>query len=223
MEEACVIKKITEPSDWCAPMVPVLKPLGRVRICTDYKKLNVAVKRERYMLPTMEDLLFKLQGSAVFSRLDATSGFHQLPLDEASQKLTTFITPFGRYIYKRLPFGISSAPEIFQRTMENILKDHTNVICFFDDILVYSATAKDHEKHLSDVMSKLEKKHVKLNPEKCELRRSEIEFLGKRITKDGVSPDPKKVQRRVAYPCLKARKARGLRNTETRAMQRKQG
>ena len=74
--------------------------------------------------------------------------------------------------------------------MENILKDHTNV----DDILVYSATAKEHEKHLSDVMSMLEKKHVNLNPEKCELRRSEIEFLGQHITKDGVSPDPKKVQ-----------------------------
>ena len=91
MEKACVIEKITEPSDWCAPMVPVLKPSGKVRICTDYKKLNVAVKRERYMLPTLDDLLFKLRGSAVFSRLDATSGFHQLPLDKDSQKLTAFI------------------------------------------------------------------------------------------------------------------------------------
>ena len=94
-------------------MVPVVKPSGAVRICTDFKKLNQAVKRERYILPTIEDILHKLSGKKVFSKLDCTSGFFQLPLSDKSAKLTTFITPFGRYFYRRLPQGITSAPEIF--------------------------------------------------------------------------------------------------------------
>ncbi|KAL8590396.1 hypothetical protein ACOMHN_011610 [Nucella lapillus] len=115
MKTANIISEITEPTDWCTGMVPVLKKkTGAVRICCDLKKLNLAVKRERYMIPTIEDTLHKLKGSRIFSKLDATSGFYQIPLEEESAKLTTFITPFGRFFFKRLPFGISSAPEIFQ-------------------------------------------------------------------------------------------------------------
>lgn len=117
-----------------------MKPSGAVRICTDFKRLNQAVKRERYMMPTLEDILHKLKDAKVFSRLDATQGFYQIPLDPATAELTTFITPCGRFYYKRLPFGISSAPEIFQRVMEGILRDETNVICYIDDNLVFEAT-----------------------------------------------------------------------------------
>ena len=122
MESAGIIEEITEPTDWCSPMVPVVKKNGNIRICADLKKLNMAVKRERYPIPSLEELLAKLKGARFFSKLDATSGFYQLPLDPDSSKLTTFITPIGRYKFNRLPFGISSAPEIFQRTMENILQ-----------------------------------------------------------------------------------------------------
>ncbi|KAK3775653.1 hypothetical protein RRG08_049834 [Elysia crispata] len=104
LEKADIIHPIEEPTDWCAPIVPVLKKDGSsVRITTDFKELNKAIKRERYQIPTLEDLLQRLKGAKVFSKLDARSGFFQLPLDEESQKLTTFITPFGRYFYKRLP------------------------------------------------------------------------------------------------------------------------
>ena len=152
MEENGVIERITEPTDWCALMVPVMKIGGGVRICVDLKKLNRAVKREGYMLPTLEDVMHKLlptledvmhklKGSTVFTKLDATSGFWQLPLDDATAKLTTFMTPFGQYFFRRLPFGISLAPEVFQRTMENILSDIEGVECYMDDILVtYSFT-----------------------------------------------------------------------------------
>jgi hypothetical protein len=142
LKEAGVIEEIQEPTDWCAPMVPVLKRNNSVRICTDYKQLNKAVKRERYMLPTLDDILHKLQGAKVFSKLDATSGFFQLPLDEESSKLTAFMTPCGRFIYRRLPQGITSAPEIFQRTVEGILCDQPNTVCFFDDILIFSNSEK---------------------------------------------------------------------------------
>ena len=136
MKKMNVIEEITEPTDWCAPMVAVMKKSGAVRICTDLKRLNAAVKRERYVIPTLEDLLHKLGGSRIFTKLDATSGFWQIPLDLSTAKLTTFITPHGRFFYKRLPFGISSAPEIFQRTMESILQGESNVICYFDDVLI---------------------------------------------------------------------------------------
>ena len=113
MEKQGIIEKIDEPTDWCAPIVPVLKPNGKVRITTDFKRLNSAVKRERYMLPCVEEVLQRLNGSKVFSKLDARSGYFQVPLDSESAKLTTFLTLQGRYFYRRLPEGISSAPEFF--------------------------------------------------------------------------------------------------------------
>jgi len=97
-------------------MVPVEKKnKEQVRVCVDLKRLNKAVKRERYILPTLEDIAPKQAGAKVFSTLDASCGFWQIPFDAASQKLTTFITLMGRFCFRRLPFGISSAPEIFQR------------------------------------------------------------------------------------------------------------
>ena len=192
MKRNNVIEEVTEPTDWCAGIVVVKKKSGAIRICTDFKKLNMAVKRERYMIPTIEDTLHKINGSSVFSKLDATSGFWQIPLDESTAKLTTFITPFGRFFYKRLPFGISSAPEIFQRTMEDILKDHKNVVCYFDDILIYSRDKTEHERHLNALLKTLA--DVGLNKEKCQLRKEDIEFMGFRINKEGLNPDVSKVE-----------------------------
>lgn len=99
MEENEVIEPVTDPTDWCAPMVPVPKQNGSVRICVDLKKLNEAVKRERYVLPTTEEITAQLSGATHFSSLDAASGFWQIPLHPESSKLTTFITPFGRYSF----------------------------------------------------------------------------------------------------------------------------
>ena len=194
MQEVGIIEEITEPTDWCAPMVPVLKKNGSVRICADFKKLNLAVKRERYPIPALEDLLHKLNGAKYFSKLDATSGFYQIPLENESSKLTTFITPFGRYRYKRLPFGISSAPEIFQRTMEHILEGEKQVVCFYDDVLVFGESEESHEKALQSVIKKTVDAGLKLNKEKCEFASKEIEFLGFVISGDGIRADPKKVK-----------------------------
>nr|KAG5700543.1 hypothetical protein BaRGS_025255 [Batillaria attramentaria] len=175
-------------------MVPVLKKNGTVRICTDYKQLNKAVKRERYQIPTLEDILHKLKGSCIFSKLDATSGFFQLPLDEESSKLTTFISPFGRYVYKRLPQGITSAPEIFQKTVEKVLRDEANTVCYFDDILVFSSSKAEHEKHLGTTTQKLRDAGFKLNRDKCTFEKEEVEFLGYLISGEGIRIDPSKVQ-----------------------------
>jgi hypothetical protein len=177
MKELGIIEEVKEATDWCAPMVPVQKKNGQIRICTDFKRLNDAIKRERYTLPTIDDMLHKLAGSNMFSKLDATSGFWQLPLDPETAKLTTFISPSGRFYYKRLPFGISSAPEIFQRTVEEILKGVPNVICYFDDIVIHSKDADVHEKHLQTVLQRLQSAKFKLNKEKCELRKTQSSWV----------------------------------------------
>jgi len=111
MLEAGIIEEATEPTDFCAPMVPVVKPIGKVRICVDLKKLNEAVKRERYILSTLKDVAQKLAGAKVFSKLDASSGYWQVPLYPESSRMTTFITLSGRFCLRRLLFGITSAPE----------------------------------------------------------------------------------------------------------------
>ncbi|GFS12541.1 Pol polyprotein [Elysia marginata] len=178
MKELGVIEQISDPTDWCSPVVPVIKKNGDVRICTDFKNLNKYLKRERFMLPTAEDLIHKLTGSTIFSKLDLSSGFWQIPLDSDTAKLTTFITPCGRFFYKRLPFGISSAPEIFQRTMTDILKHGNNTHCYMDDILIHSKNSKEHEKNIEETLKKLKAAGVKLNDSKCLYKQKEIDFLG---------------------------------------------
>lgn len=107
MEHLGVISKVNEPTDWCAGMVVVPKPNDRVRICVDLTKLNYYVKRERHILPSVDEVLAQVGDAKVFSKLDVNSGFWQIELDPESAKLTTFITPYGRYMFNRLPFGIT--------------------------------------------------------------------------------------------------------------------
>lgn len=122
MEQQGVISKVEEPTDWCAPMVVVPKRTGKVRICSDLTELNKYVMREKHPLPSVEHTLGQLAGAKVFSKLDANAGFWQIPLSRDSSLLTTFITPFGRYCYNRLCFGISSAPEHFQKRWHAFLR-----------------------------------------------------------------------------------------------------
>ena len=114
MERIGVIAKVNQPTEWCSGMVVVPKANSKVRICVDLTRLNESVKRERHPLPAVDQTLAQLAGAKVFTKLDANSGFWQIPLSPESALLTTFITPFGRYYFRRLPFGISSAPEHFQ-------------------------------------------------------------------------------------------------------------
>ena len=193
MEAAGIIKPVTEPTDWCAPMVPVPKSKpDSVRITVDYKHLNRSVKREVFPIPTAEQLTAQLAGSTLYSKLDASSGFYQLPLEEESQLLTTFLTPFGRKAFTRLPMGINLAPECFQRKMEEMLKDLTGVVCYMDDIVVFGDDST-HDKRLQEVLDRIEASGLKLNRSKCEFRKTSISFLGQKISRQGIQADPDKV------------------------------
>ncbi|MCG7878633.1 MAG: RNase H-like domain-containing protein [Candidatus Thiodiazotropha endolucinida] len=193
MEETGVISKIHEPTEWCAGMVVVPKNDGNVRICVDLTKLNESVKRENFPLPAIDQTLGLLSGAKYFSKLDCNSSFWQCELSMTSRKLTCFITPFGRYVFNRLPFGISSASEYFQMRITNILEGLPGVVCQMDDILIYGTTEKEHDERLLAVLNKIQDAQLTLNADKCVFRRQSVKFLGHIIGSDGVQPDPEKL------------------------------
>lgn len=193
LESLDVIQRITEPTEWCAPIVVVPKSNDKVRLCVDFSRLNEAVKRERHMLPTVDQVLAQLAGATVFSKLDANCGFHQIKLTEKSKPLTTFITPYGRYCYNRLPFGINSGPEHFQMQLHRILEDQPGVVSLIDDTVVYGKNIQEHDERLTQVLDKLSKAKITLNKDKCQFRQPQISFLGQTVGMDGIKPDETKV------------------------------
>ncbi|XP_065192403.1 uncharacterized protein K02A2.6-like [Sycon ciliatum] len=194
MEDLGVIRRVLEPTDWCAAMVAVPKATGAVRICEDLKPLNDAVRRSHHQLPTVDETLGQIGDSTVFTKLDANSGFWQIPLDEASRLLTTFITPQGRFCYTKLPFGISSAPEIFQQRMSAILQGLEGVVCQMDDILVHGRTQEEHDHRLRAVLTRLVLAGLTLNPAKYQFSAPNLTFFGVHLTPDGVRPDDGKTE-----------------------------
>ena len=192
MESLGVISKVEAPTEWCAGMVVVPKKDGTVRICVDLKPLNASVLRETHPLPKVDDILAQLAGARIFSKLDANSGFWQIPLAEKSRHLTTFITPFGRYCFNKMPFGISSAQEHFQRRMNDILNGLPGVVCLIDDVLVYGSNVEEHRTRLQSVLQRIQAAGVTLNKEKCEFGKTSIKFLGHLINSDGITADPQK-------------------------------
>ena len=132
-------------SEWAAPLVPVLKPDNTVRLCGDYKlTVNRVSKLEQYPIPRIEDLFANLSGGEKFSKLDMSHAYHQIALDEESKKFVTVNTHKGLFTYKVLPFGVSSSPAIFQRTIEGVLQGIPHVAIFLDDILLTGRNDREH-------------------------------------------------------------------------------
>lgn len=193
-----MIKKVTTPTDWISSMLTVKKP-GKLRICIDPRDLNKAIKRSHYIMPTLEDILPNLANAKVFSVLDAKEGFWHIKLEESSSFLTTFWTPFGRYRWLRLPFGISSAPEEFQHRQHEVLEGLTGAECVMDDIIVYGcgetmdSAIQDHDRNLTAVLQRAREVGLKLNKDKFKLRQTEVKYMGSILTAEGLRPDPEKV------------------------------
>ena len=129
----------------------------------------------------------------LFSKLDTNSGFWQIPLAKKSQQLTTFITPFGRYHFKKVPFGISSAPEQFQKRITEILSGLEGVLCLMDDILIFGKDETEHEKRLMKALQRIHSAGVTLNQNKCEFKQKQLKFLGHLIDEKGIRADQDKV------------------------------
>ena len=171
-------------SEWAAPIVAVPKNNGKFHICEDYKVIvNQDLAVDEYPLPTPEELFSNLAGGRIFSKLDLSQAYLQLPVDEASKPFLTINTHKGLYVYNRLPFGIALAPAIFQRLMDTVLQGIPDVACHIDDILVSSADEESHLRILEEVFSRLEKHGFKLKLEKCEFLTTHIECLGHVVSK----------------------------------------
>ena len=166
-----------------------------MRICGDYKlTVNQAATTDSYPLPRIEDLFASLSGGQLFTKLDLAHAYQQVPLTDDSKVYTTINTHKGLYQYTRLPFGVASAPSIFQRTMENILQGLPHVCVYIDDILVTGANDEEHLQNLEAVLDRLEKAGIRLKLNKCEFMLSSVEYLGRRITAQGLQPTDEKVQ-----------------------------
>ncbi|XP_056017509.1 uncharacterized protein K02A2.6-like [Ostrea edulis] len=199
METLGVITKQDEPTDWVHSLVTVRKP-NKLRLCIDPKDLNRAIKREHYHLQTVDEVIEKLPQAKVFSKFDATHGFWHIKLDEPSSKLLTFNTPFGRYRYMRLPFGISSAPEVFSKRVQEMFSDLSGVECIVDDILVWGETTAEHDSRVQQMLQRCREMNFKLNKNKVEFRVPEVRYVGHLITNNGIKVDPEKVRAIVEMP-----------------------
>lgn len=199
LEQRGIIDNVSEPTDWISSMVIVKKP-HKLRICVDPRDLNQAIKRPHYPIPVIDDILPNLAKAKVFTVLDAKDGFWQVKLDEASSYLTTFATPFGRFRWKRMPFGISSAPEEFQRRQHEIIEGLHGVEVIADDFLVFGSgdtmaeAVADHDRNLEKFLERARKVNLKLNKAKLKLRQTTVTYMGHKLTSDGLSPDPEKVR-----------------------------
>lgn len=152
------------------------------------RRANEAIVRENHPLPTMDVLLPKIREAKYYTKLDIKDAFHQIEIHPDSRHITTFITNRGLFRYKRLMFGISCAPEIFQKTLECILSGCEGVVNFIDDILVFGSNLKEHDLRLNKVLSVLENNNVVLKKEKCSFKMRKVNFLGHELSEEGVRP-----------------------------------
>jgi transposase InsO family protein len=188
-----VIEESTSP--WAAPCLYVPKKDGSYRLCMDFRRLNAVIRPYVYPLPRIDDIFDTLEGAQYFTAIDLAKGFWQISLDEESRQKAAFTTIYGQYQYRRLPFGLQSAPSAFQKVMNTVLAGLNWVQCmvYLDDILIFSETFEKHLATIDDVFVRLDKAGLKIKLKKCEWARSELRYLGHVINSKGKMPDPGKV------------------------------
>ena len=194
MEKNEVIAKVSQPTDWVNSLVIREKPNGDLRICLDPTDLNKAMKRPHYPTPTVEEIAPKFAGAKIFSKLDAKDGYWNIRLDEKSSLLTTFNTPFGRYKFLKLPFGLKASQDVFQQLMDETYLGCKGAAGIADDIQVYGKDGKEHDVHLHETLERTRQAGIKLNFEKCQVKQKSVKFFGNIYSEKGVEPDPGKVE-----------------------------
>lgn len=205
MENKNIISKVEYPTDFVNSLIIVEKPDGRIRLCIDPRQLNDQIMREHFTIPTLDDILYRLNGKSLFTVIDLSDGFWQVQLDNESADLTCFNTHKGRYRFNRLPFGLSIAPEVFQKCMVKIFGGLANVDIYFDDLIISGSNKEEHDKAVLSVMETAKKFNVKFNKKKVQHRMSEVTFMGVSISKDGIRPDKKHLKAIEALTTPKSR------------------
>lgn len=194
LEELDIIEKLDGSSRWASQLVVCPKENGDIRICIDMRRANESIEREKHHIPCFEEIIPDLRDSKIFSKLDFNSAFHQIELSPESREITTFLTHRGLYRYKRLVFGVNCAPEMFQRTMEQVLHGCEGTHVYMDDVLIHGRSKEEHDKRLQKVLKTLEEKGMTLNKKKCLFGVEAVDFIGHRLTSDGVTVTDNKVE-----------------------------
>ena len=176
-------------SEFGAPVLFVRKKDGSLRMCIDYRSLNNLTVKDRYPLPHLEELLDRVIGAKVFSKIDLQSGYHQVMVEEGDIHKTAFRTRYGQYEFTVVPFGLSNAPSVFMRIMNKIFAEYLDkfVVVFIDDILVYSTDMREHIQHVRLALEVLRKHRFKAKLSKCQFALPEVEFLGHGISSRGLT------------------------------------
>jgi len=192
----------TSMSPYVAPVVLVRKKDGSFRLCIDYRGLNKITLKNKFPIPFIYELQDELHGAKYFSKLDLRSGYSQIRVRLEDVQKTAFQTHEGHYEFKVMSFGLTNAPTTFQATMNQLFHPYLRkfVLVFFDDILIYSKTWKEHLKQLEQVLSLLEKNQFYAKLSKCSFGKEEVEYLGHVISQEGVKVDPEKIKAITEWP-----------------------
>lgn len=192
-------------SCYASPVLLVKKKDGHDRMCIDYRKLNLKTIKDRYPLPRIDDQIDKLSGCSVFTSLNLSSGYHQIPIAEQSKHLTSFVTPEGQYEYNRMPFGLSNAPAVFQRMMNQILGPYRDIAAvYLDDVILPSKNPEENLCSVHTIFQTLRNENLTLNINKCVFLCSTINYLGFEIDQYGVRPGAAKIEAVRYFPVPKA-------------------
>ncbi|KAK2727057.1 hypothetical protein QYM36_007792 [Artemia franciscana] len=176
LEKLDIIERVVAPTEWVNSIVAVEKSNGSLRLCLDPRELNKSIQRPYYPMPTFEDIAAKIHGHNKFSKLDSTSRYLMLALTEKSSLVTTFNTPFGRYKYKRMPFGLICAQDEFQQKMVKTFGNLKGISVIVDNILV-SGKNEEHDENLRKVLEKDREFGVRFNPENAYLDQQACHIL----------------------------------------------
>ena len=200
-----VISKLDRPTDWVNSFVIVEKKDGSLRLCLDPKDLNNSIKRGHYKAPSAESISNHLSGKKVFTVIDMSNCYWHKKLDEESSYLCAFNTPFGRYKFNRMPFGICSASDVAQKMVDDEFSDIPGALAVHDDIIVSGANTEEHDIALEKVLHRARERNIKFNKKKIQLRVTEVKYLGNIVSAKGFTPDPEKIKAIVEMPLPKSK------------------
>ncbi|UYV81298.1 K02A2.6-like [Cordylochernes scorpioides] len=199
LEGRGIIERVQKSSSWISNLV-LVKKQNKLRVCLDPRDLNKVIKRPHFQIPTIDEILPSLNNAKIFTVIDAKDGFWQVKLDSQSSDLTTFWTPFGRYKWLRMPFGISAAPEEFQRRLHEVIEGLEGVEVIADDILVFGKgnttedAIRDHNIKLEQLLKRARERNLKFNKDKIRLCSNHVNYMGHILSDEGLRPDPGKVE-----------------------------
>ena len=175
---------------------------GSTRFCVDFRKLNEVTVGDCFPIPRIDDSLRALLGAKIFTTVDLTKGYWQVPVKESDREKTAFSCHRGLYEFNTMPFGLKGAPATFQRLMTNVLGEFNwkILLIYLDDVIIYSRSLDEHFEHLNRVFDKIRSAGLKLQPHKCTFARKQVRYLGHVVSGDGVAPDPEKIRTIREFP-----------------------